>query len=151
MDYQNILESCEDPTIGRAVFNALKQLFDRDATLLIINVSERTIAAKLAEYLGPYLPNLDVDVEYNRMGIIPKRIMLNTDADGVYPDIIVHSRMTTNNLLAIELKKSSNPEPKELDISKLKAYRQQLGYSYALFIRLGVETSACSIWECEWV
>lgn len=55
----------------------------------------------------------------------------------VIPDIIIHHRRTSNNLLAIEVKTSDNRELIEFDKEKLKAYREYepLDYQYALFIR----------------
>jgi hypothetical protein len=63
----------------------------------------------------------------------------------------VHLRETETNLLAIELKKESNPEKKGKDILKLRAYRRELGYIHGLFLRLGVGENAGSVSECEWV
>ncbi len=68
----------------------------------------------------------------------------------MFPDIIVHRRFTNENILAIELKKDSNDEQGH-DILKLRAYRNQLGYHHALFIRLGTGKNAGSASECEWV
>ncbi len=151
MDYANILTNCEEPAVGAAVLKSLSQLFERDLQLLTIDASERAIAAKLAKYLELHFPDRDVDVEYNRMGNAPKMVAWNGNRDLVYPDIIVHLRMTDTNVLAIELKKGSNSENKEKDILKLGAYRCELMYSHALFIRLGVGASAGIVSECEWV
>ncbi len=151
MNYAEILTSCEEPAVGAAVLAGLNRLFERDAQLLTINASEKAIAAKLAQYLQPHFPVYHVDVEYNRMGEAPKKVVWSERPDEVYPDIIVHLRMTDTNVLAIELKKDSNPEKKEKDILKLGAYRRELGYSHALFIRLGIGPDAGTVSECEWV
>jgi hypothetical protein len=151
MDYAQVLANCEDSAIGKAVLDALNQLFEKDGNLLAINASEQTIAAKIAQYLGPHFAEYHVDVEYNRMGDVPKRVTWSEKPDEVFPDIIVHRRMTATNILAIELKKDSNPEKKDKDIFKLRAYRRELGYIHALFIRLGVQGDAGRVSECEWV
>jgi len=151
MDYAEILTNCEEPAVGAAVLNGLSRLFERDVQLLAINASEQAIAARLAQYLQPHFPDHHVDVEYNRMGEAPKKVAWSGRPDEVYPDIIVHLRMTNTNVLAIELKKDSNPEKKEKDILKLGAYRRELGYSHALFIRLGVGAGAGTVSDCEWV
>ncbi len=151
MNHANVLTECEELLIGTAVLNALNLLFEKDGQLLVINASEQAIAAKLAQYLQPHFPNYNVDVEYNRMGKAPKRVAWSEKPDEVYPDIIVHVRMTDTNILAIELKKDSNPEKKDKDILKLKAYRRELGYAHALFVRLGVGKESGTISECEWV
>jgi hypothetical protein len=52
----------------------------------------------------------------------------------VYPDIIVHRRGTDHNLLVSEVKKTISHIPKDFDLYKLREYKHQLGYSYALFL-----------------
>lgn len=83
------------------------------------------------------------------MSDAPKRVLWNKNLDEVYPAIIVHLRQMKTNILAIELKKTSKPERKEKDIQKLQAYRCELGYGHALFIRFGVEEYAGTISECQ--
>ena len=151
MNPAEVLTKCDEPMVGAAVLKALNLLFEKDSQLLAINASERAIAAKLAQYLQPHFPNYHVDVEYNRMGEAPKKVAWSEKPDEVYPDIIVHVRMTDTNILAIELKKDSNTEKKDRDILKLKAYRRELGYAHALFVRLGVGKDSGTISECEWV
>lgn len=151
IDFEKVLSECSDPKVGLSVLNAIEALFLNDRKLLEIDVAERTIAAQLAHYLAPQFGEHVVDVEYNRMGEIPKEIVWNKDLEKVYPDIIVHLRMTDNNFLVIELKKDSNNESKNDDILKLKAYKRSLGYLHALFIRFGVKENAGTMSECEWV
>lgn len=148
----NDITKCEDESISIGLAASLKCFFDTEFSLLKIDASERAIAAKIGGYLQQYFPKFDVDVEHNRMGPHPKRIKVVSDRmDLVYPDIIVHERSTRNNILAIEIKKSSNRESKDEDIAKLKAYKRELGYGYALFIRLGVEEQSGKITEYEWI
>ena len=60
----------------------------------------------------------------------------DVQARTVYPDIIVHHRETKDNLLVIEIKKTScNQLSNDLDVEKLKEYKRQLGYTYAIFVR----------------
>jgi hypothetical protein len=95
-------------------------------------------------YLQSELPAYHIDCEYNRDGIDPKRIRHlalypdaeDTNARTVYPDIIAHRRGTRDNFLVIEIKKSSNTEPRETDLAKLRGYRATLGYQHALFVEL---------------
>lgn len=133
------------------MLSALDLLFQNDANLLAVNIAEQTIAARLAGYLQGHFPGYDVDVEYNRMGDAPKTVAWSDKPERVYPDIIVHRRRTGTNILAIELKKTSNPETKDNDLLKLAAYRRDLGYLHALFLRLGVGDIAGTVPECEWV
>ena len=151
MDYAEILQNCDDPAVGAAVLDSLNRLFSIDKQLLVVNASEQAIAAKIAQYLQPHFLANHIDVEYNRMGNAPKKVAWSEKRDEVYPDIIVHLRETETNVLAIELKKDSNPEKKGKDILKLRAYRRELGYIHGLFLRLGVGENAGSVSECEWV
>jgi hypothetical protein len=151
MNHAEVLAKCDDPSVGTAVLDALNLLFEQDGKLLELNTSERAIAAKLAQHLQTHFSNCHVDVEYNRMGDAAKRVAWSDRPEEVYPDIIVHTRATDKNILAIELKKDSNPENKDQDILKLKAYRRELGYTHALFLRLGVGAGAGTVSECEWV
>ena len=151
MTYRETIANCTDPAIGKVVLSALDALFQKDANLLAVNVAEQTIAARLARYLQEHFPEHDVDVEYNRMGDAPKTVAWSDKPEYVYPDIIVHRRRTETNILAIELKKTSNPETKDKDLLKLAAYRRDLGYLHALFLRLGVGDNIGTVSECQWV
>jgi hypothetical protein len=133
---------------------ALAVLFDQDRHLLISDVNERSITHQLAIYLSRQFPDWNVDCEYNRNGedtklleddyrfnelfeIIEENIRSDdSNARTVYPDIIIHHRGTEENLVIIELKKSTNPKSKDDDIKKLIGLKQQLGYKYAVFIRI---------------
>ena len=151
VDYETVLSGCKDVRIGAAVLDALKQFFEKDIQLLRLNASEQAAAAKIAQYLQPHFSGMHVDVEYNRMGKAPKKVAWRDKPEEVFPDIIVHVRETETNILAVELKKSSNPELKAKDIKKLLAYRSELGYVHALFMRVGVLNKAGGVLECEWV
>lgn len=129
--------------IERSVQVALDRLFDRDAELLRNDVNERTITHKLAEYLEPEFPGLNVDCEYNRNHDQTKKLRSlrskvapidNTDGTSVFPDIIVHKRMTDENLLVIEVKKSTSRESSDFDKQKLLAFKGELNYQHALFL-----------------
>lgn len=124
-----ILERLEK---GIALLNTI------DRYLLENDLSERCIASRLAMYLQPLFPEHSVDVEYNRAGVIPKRLNLPDecanfqDAEGrslVVPDIIVHTRGPKGpNLLVVELKKTTNREGPECDQERVRAFVEQLDY-----------------------
>jgi hypothetical protein len=108
-------------------------------------VNERSITHYLAIYLKQEFADWDVDVEYNRnLGFI-KRVRLDppqpsaddTDAVTVYPDVIVHKRDTTSNLLVVEVKKAGRGGI-EFDLRKLKAFtdRSSDGPGYALGVHI---------------
>ena len=127
------------------IHEAYSQLLVRDGHLLTANANERSITHKLAEYMQLQFPEWNVDCEYNRDGIDPKKLITfvkniksdNTDAVSVFPDIIVHLRGTNNNLLVIEAKKS-NYSGKDRDGEKLKAFKKDLGYKYAFKVTFAV-------------
>ena len=159
VEFASRLLHCEDHYIGKAVLGAVQRLFDRDFELLQMGVKEETIASHLAHYLDPYFPDLQVDVEYSLMGEAPKMVTHNESPQRVFPDIIVHVRNNAAigipnaqaNALVVELKKDTNIEATDRDIAKLRAYRRELGYRCALFMRFGTHDAAGTICECEWV
>lgn len=122
---------------------AMRQVVERDGYLLANDLSERCIAARLAFYLQAEFPDYAVDVEYNRKGAAPKRLGIpeecaNLQIDGealAVPDVIIHRRGERGpNILALELKKSSNRTPRDCDLRRLQALCDELGYEYGAFI-----------------
>ena len=88
-------------------------LGERD--LLEADANERSITHKLAEYLQGVFPEWNVDCEYNRLGDKIKRLPAaqpsstdDTQGRSIFPDIIVHRRRTNENLLVVEVKKTTN-------------------------------------------
>ncbi|MBB6732368.1 hypothetical protein [Cohnella zeiphila] len=152
--------------IKRAVINSLSQFILRDIYLLKEDVSERAITHKLAEYLQYEFGSFySVDCEYNRNFLLQGRSkkihvldeeiseIVNNKSPieiirdlayrelSVYPDIIVHKRGESVNLLVVEVKKSNNQIGNRLDSLKLKAYTDpseanNLNYQYGLYINL---------------
>ena|ERR1035441_5942455 len=149
--------------ISEKVRCALALLLQRDKFLLEHDVNERSITHKLAEYLQEQFPEWDVDCEYNRIGnhrIEAKRLQLEVDktytdddqGKTVYPDVIVHRRgETQENLLVIEIKKSTNPETKDRDEQKLRAFKSQLGYRYGIFLKLQTAVEHLEIPQIDFV
>lgn len=131
--------------VKEAVENALANLINEDYQLLQNDANERSITHKLAEHLRPQFPTWHIDCEYNRDGADPKRVHLSpiqvaSDDDTgetAYPDIIVHERGTSNNLLVIEAKKDTNSSDRAVrnDKRKLGAYKKELGYTFGLFLK----------------
>jgi len=145
--------------IEKSIWTALRRLFKRDAELLRYDVNERTITHKLAQYLEPEFPEWDVDCEYNRNHDKTKRLkylpgklvsLNNTDGTSVFPDIIVHKRMTDENYVVIEVKKSTSNESPAFDQQKLLAFKIELHYRFAVFVRIatGSEEMTATV---EWV
>jgi hypothetical protein len=123
---------------------ARRRLEENDCYLLANDLSERCIAARLAMYLQPEFPEHHVDVEYNRLGPRVKRLHLpdecvrrpNRISDpAAIPDVIVHRRGEDGpNILVLELKKTSNPAPRDCDRIRVVAFRDQLEYEFGALI-----------------
>lgn len=127
---------------------SIKLFVENDAHLFAVGINERSMTHKFAEYLQLQLGNeWDVDCEYNRnlgdikiIGTIKqyvgKTTLTNdTEATSIYPDIIIHKRNSTTNLLVIEAKKSPlTKKSRDKDINKLVVIKKQLQYSYAMFL-----------------
>lgn len=137
-----------------------EQLFaQHDLYLLKNDVNERSMTHRFAVHLEVTRPDrLDedcaIDCEYNRKKGVPKLVYTlyhkelispcSTSARTVYPDIIVHRRGTTDNLMVIEAKKRCVKD--SLDLSKLKAYRREKGLRYQFAVMLTFDTSSrCSV------
>ena len=146
------------------VDRAIHRLFKCDEYILKIDINERTISHKLAIYLQFEFDDWDVDCEYNRNWNEKKQIQVakqlssiyptvppdDDHAISVYPDIIIHHRKTRDNLLAVEVKKTSNTIPSEYDLWKLSKYRHQLGYQHGLFLRVITSSETIGIGEMLW-
>jgi hypothetical protein len=132
-----------------ALNEALRMLLEKDADILKMDINERSISHKLAVYLEPFFNEWSVDCEYNRNHDNPKRLEIqrrevandDTQARTVFPDIIVHKRGADENLLVIEMKKTTSQEDDTFDLHKLKAFRSQLGYKFGVFVKIktGIE------------
>lgn len=136
--------------IEKIINNILQELIEKDSDILQININERTISHRFAVYLEKYFDDSwSVDCEYNRdhddkktLDIFPSSTETNdTEGKTVFPDIIVHKRKTNENLLVIEMKKSTNTSNNDRakDIKKLEAFKRELNYQFAIFIDIGVD------------
>jgi len=154
------------------LYRAIDLIIARDSYLLIHDINEPTISHRLAMYLTPIFPDFDVDCEYNGnidaksgrkyINLLQTRakelgLIKNNDSDKqiidrlVYPDIIVHRRGQNgkeNNLLIIEVKKSSSQITDEWDCEKLsrftsKEYENNYDYCFGVFVRFGVRNHCC--------
>ncbi len=141
--------------IKALVSAAIADFHKTDQYLLKFHLNERTISHRFALYLQQRLPDWKVDCEYNRNLDEVKTLELpkdgiswdDTEAKTVFPDIIVHRRGSGPNLLVIEMKKAGLSA--HFDHQKLHAYKSNLSYSYACFIRIRPGDSGL-IEEPEW-
>ena len=144
--------------IENALEEAIATLIRCDSEILFNDVNERSISHRLATYLEPLFLGWNVDCEYNRnhenskrLDIEPKRVLSdNTNAPTVYPDIIIHKRGTDTNLMVIEMKKTSSQESDDYDYRKLRAFKEQLSYHFAIFIKVKTDGQA-GIEYVDWV
>ena len=140
---------------------ALAKLLKDDAHLLAIDANERSITHRLAIYLEELLPDWDVDCEYNRNFDDTKRLdvisengtILANDTQGttVFPDIIVHKRNSSRNLLVLEMKKTTSTRSDDRDMEKLRGFLRQLHYGHAVFVKLRTGGNETGIECIEWI
>ena len=135
-------------SLERILISSLDTLYANSLEIIVSDVAERTLCARLAAILQRNFDEYDVDVEYNRHGVRPKDIEL-PDADGVLtsnrvsPDIIVHQPGHDDaNLLVVEVKKTTNAQPENSDLFKLAQIKEQLSYRFAVFLRLPAGATA---------
>ncbi|MCL4546216.1 MAG: hypothetical protein M1576_00530, partial [Deltaproteobacteria bacterium] len=154
MNKSNDSTNTNNKEVLEKIKNAYRKFLKNDSYLLKVGANERSITHRLAIYLEDEFPDYNVDCEYNREGADIKRIreIFNnnnnisqtyisiTDKDGntksVFPDIIIHHRGTNDNFIVIEAKKTTNNC--EYDEEKLKAYKTDLKYKHAFFIKFPV-------------
>ena len=139
--------------VHKKVDQAIAQLVDKDKYLLQIDANERALSHRLGLYLQLLFKDWDVDCEYNRDLDNPKRLksynsllilskdqpvrtISETDPITVFPDIIIHKRGTHDNLLIIEVKKTTSKVSSDFDYFKLKEFKYQYGYKHALFLKI---------------
>lgn len=142
-------------TVESRLQRALGRLVDHDGYLLEKDVNERSISHRLAVYIEQEFADWNIDCEYNRDHDDPKKLkrenVQNDDltARTVFPDIIVHTRGTNENLLVIEMKKESHSDDaKAFDQKKLAEFKSQLNYTYAVLVTVSNRAEPPT---CEWI
>ncbi len=143
--------------IRNTIETIILAFIDQESLLLINDSSEQSITHRLAILIENELSDWNVDCEYNRNQQTIKKLMYAispnapVEEKNVVPDLIVHKRMTPENLLVIEVKKSTNAESDEKDIAKLNAFKEQLGYEEALFIRFQTGEDLAGVKRKLWI
>ena len=132
---------------------ALDLFYEKDAHLIEINVHERSIAHKFAEYLQLLFPEYNVDCEYDKHGKYTKELEGVKECDEerktnrILPDIIIHKRgHDRNNLVVFEIKSKS--EATACDIKKLGLMTTKDGefrYEVGMFIKFADRRTNCGI------
>jgi DNA-directed RNA polymerase specialized sigma54-like protein len=154
-----------EPVLLRSkVINAINHLIEKDKYLLEIDVHERTITHRLALYLQCEFEDWNVDCEYNRNWDVIKQIQIikqlnvtfpqndfNMDESvSVFPDIIIHHRKSSENLLVVEVKKTTSKVSSDYDFWKLNELRCQLRYDHQLFLRMDVGNGRAGVESMQW-
>jgi hypothetical protein len=110
------------------LISALQEFYAREAYILERDLGERALTHRLAVLVEVNFAGWEVDCDYDRLGErtlrLPHGTVSSTDdhlAKSIYPDIVVHQRDIPNNLLAIEVRKTTNHQPIEHDQQKLHA------------------------------
>ena len=134
--------------IKEIIGKAIDLFLINDLKLLEIDSHERTISQNFTKYLNSKFPGWEIDCEYNRIRDEIKKLEINGKLVRIYPDIIIHHRMTKRNLLVIEIKKSppyslSDQDVKD-DIERLKKMTivEKYRYQYGLFILFFVKENS---------
>ena len=138
------------------VVAALRAFYADEAFLFAKDVGERTLTHRLAVHLEKQFSGWNVDCDYNRLGErrlrMPHGTIVSTDDEfgkSVYPDIVVHQREIPNNLLAIEVRKTSNHQPPDHDRHKLRALTDPhlwFAYGTGLYLVLGKTSVASEVY-----
>jgi len=144
--------------IKEALAASLGKLILVDNEILLNDINERSISHRLANYLEPHFPGWNVDCEYNRNHDEIKRLQIqrrniesdDTQATTVFPDIIIHRRGKDDNLVVIEMKKTTSQENDTYDIGKLNAFKKQLGYKFAIFVKIRTGEAA-GVEKIDWI
>ena len=124
---------------------ALNIFKERDLQLLELCADERAATHQIACYLQKCFTDWHVDCEYNRRGSEPK----TQSGKIVRPDIIVHHRGTSENLLCIEAKKEGGSL--DDDRKKLRNFTDPMGedrYQFGLLLVLSLRPPYKN--NCEW-
>lgn len=148
--------------VAERLERAMRTLEANDRHLLENDLSERCISARLAMYLQQEFPEHAVDVEYNRVGDAPKRLGLpeecanyrNRNGESLaVPDVIVHTRGPAGpNILVLELKKTTNPSPRNCDQQRVRSFRAQLRYEFGALIECETRPGrAAGVSIAEWL
>ncbi|EGN65275.1 hypothetical protein [Fusobacterium animalis] len=149
------------------IFEKTKEKFLKDEKEIIrIDINERTLSARLMfhlqillleneSYKETYKP-YSVDCEYNRMNEYKIKTLkryenfeIDDNSDKIrkiFPDIILHKRKEEDNLIVIEMKKSTsnNIDCKEKDRERLKIMtnlNDPNNFNYTLGVYFEVDTT----------
>ena len=145
--------------IKDAIKTSLDEFFQNEQDLIDVDANERSISFKIASYIQKHVSSdWNVDCEYNRDGNDTKRLEIpitNTGTDDtrgstVYPDIIIHKRRKKENLLIIEIKKSSLDY--EFDKKKITSFlsSDKYYYKFGLMLIIHMDNKSSKKYDWQW-
>lgn len=127
----------------------------RDPELAYADPAERALVARIRDFLHGQYENWSIDLEWNRREDVIKRLRygLSDDEligkDAIVPDLIVHRVGKKENLLVVEVKKSTNKDF-DGDIWKLQGMTDQAGpYGYSVGLHLVIDVKAGTAPRCD--
>lgn len=120
-------------SIRESLLFAVRKALMKDWDLIALGCHEQAIAHRIALYLETRFAGFNTDCEYNRKMYLTKT---NSVGNRIRPDILVHKRLSSVNVLAVEIKVSSRKSSN--DPKKLKDLVGDSSYLYRLaaFIRI---------------
>jgi hypothetical protein len=130
-------------SINDLLMSAINGFLAEEQQLLAGGVREEALCHHLARDLQLQFAGWNVDTEYDKMHIdgLPAAKKYITSAGrerSAIPDIIVHHRQTTENLLALEIKRLGDLRGREEDFDKLRAYKSPpYSHQFTVFLELG--------------
>jgi hypothetical protein len=138
-----------------SIFAAAVLALLKDVELAYADPAERAIVARLKDFLHGQYEGWSIDLEWNRREDIVKRLRYDLRKeelignDAIVPDLIVHRVGKKENMLVVEVKKSSNRDF-DGDIWKLKGMTEQAGdYGYSVGLHLILDVKVRSVVRCD--
>jgi hypothetical protein len=138
-----------------SVFAAAVRALLQDKDLAYADPAERALVARIRDLLHGQYAGWSIDLEWNRREDFIKRLRygLSEDEligkDAIVLDLIVHRVGRRENLLVVEVKKSTNKDF-DGDIWKLKGMTEQAGaYGYLVGLHLVVDVRAGIAPRCD--
>lgn len=138
-----------------STFAAAVRALLQDKELAYANPAERALVARLRDLLHGQYEGWSIDLEWNRREDVIKRLRYGLSEeeligkDAIVPDLIVHRVGKRENLLAVEVKKSTNKDF-DGDTWKLRGMTEQAGpYGYAVGLHLVVDVKEGTAPRCD--
>lgn len=138
-----------------STFAAAVRAMLQDKDLAYADPAERALVARIRDLLHGHYKGWSVDLEWNRREDVIKRLRYGLSdgeligKDAIVPDLIVHRVGKRENLLVVEVKKSTNKDF-DGDIWKLKGMTEQAGpYGYSVGLHLVVDVKTGVAPRCD--